>query len=166
MKWISEAIKLSPSDASLYSNRSVAYKALDLLDHATNDLNLSLKLNPTPSSVYNLAVLEKEKGNFSRCHFLLSNIVDTDSVYVDIFIQKGLCAMKINRKDEALKDFLRAVSIGTQNPLPLENIGSIMLEKEDKKNGIKYLELASQKYLQTGDIDSYSRVTKIITDIR
>ncbi|PHJ14650.1 tetratricopeptide repeat domain containing protein [Cystoisospora suis] len=45
--FFSQAIKLTPDDAVLYSNRSGAYASLNKLEEALQDANMCVKLRPT-----------------------------------------------------------------------------------------------------------------------
>ena len=155
---LTSAIRYLPNESSAYSNRAVAYQFSNNLNAAANDLRKSLAIDPTPSTVFNLAILEKQKGNFQRCYYLLSKIEETEAAYADVFLQKGICAKKIGKPDQALKDFIKAASINKFNPLVLENIGLLLYEKGDKKSAIKYLEKAGELYLERGDIENYSKV--------
>ena len=64
LEHLTQAIRYLPNDASVYANRSVAYQALKNYDLAINDIQKALEIDPTPSSIYNLAVLEKERKIF------------------------------------------------------------------------------------------------------
>ena len=91
IKYLTQAIAYMPNDASAGVNRSVAYQALQDFDAAAIDIERALKINPTSSSVFNLAVLEKDRQNYSRCFLLLSQLVARREEYADIRPQRGLC---------------------------------------------------------------------------
>lgn len=165
VKWLSQAVKLMPNNASAYSNRAVAYQSLGKLQAATKDLQSSLRLSPTPATVYNLAVLEKKKKNYQRCFKLLSEIEKSETPYPGVFLQKGLCAAKLNKTEQALKDLIKAVSLDKTNAFALENIGIILAKGGEKKGAISYLEKAGQLYLMEGNIKEYSKVSSLITKI-
>ncbi len=165
VKWLNQAIKLMPNNASAYSNRAVAFQSLGKLQAATKDLQSSLRLNPTPATVYNLAVLEKKKKNYQRCFNLLSEIEKTETPYPGVFLQKGLCAAKLNKTDQALKDLIKAASLDRTNAFALENIGVILAKGGEKKGAISYLEKAGQLYLMEGKVEEYSKVSNLITKI-
>ena len=159
IKHLTLAIKYLPNDESAYANRSVAYQAIKNYNAAAIDLETALKLNATPSSIYNLAVLEKERKNYTRCFNLLSQLENQKSgIYANVFLQRGLCAKKLNKPNQALKDFLKAASIDKSNASAIANIGYIMSAMGDKKTAIKYLERASMLYLEQGKIDEYENV--------
>lgn len=165
VKWLSQAIKLMPNNASAYSNRAVAFQSLGNLQAATKDLQSSLRINPTPATVYNLAVLEKKKKNYQRCYNLLSEIEKSETPYPGVFLQKGLCAAKLNKTEQALKDLIKAVSLDKTNAFALENIGIILAKGGEKKGAISYLEKAGQLYLMEGKVEEYSRVTSRVASL-
>ena len=163
---LSKSINIVPTESSAYANRAVAYQSLGNLDLATNDFNRALEINPIPSTIYNLAVLEKLKDNYSNCYLLLEKLVDAKAIYSDVYFQKGLCAQLLGDEDQALEDFLKAASIDNSNPVILENIGLIVLKRGDSKTGIGYLEKASEIYLSQGKIDEYTKVVDSIASVR
>ena len=129
------AIKYLPADESAYSNRAVAYQSLGNYDAAAMDIEKALQINPTPATVFNLAVLEKDRKNYKRCYFLLSEIEKQQAAYADVYLQRGLCAKSMNQYEKALADFIKAASIDKQKAAALENIGLVMLKLGDIKNG-------------------------------
>ena len=163
---LSKSINIVPTESSAYANRAVAYQSLGNLDLATNDFNRALEINPIPSTIYNLAVLEKLKDNYSNCYLLLEKLVDAKAIYSDVYFQKGLCAQLLGDEDQALEDFLKAASIDNSNPVILEKIGLIVLKRGDSKTGIGYLEKASEIYLSQGKIDEYTKVVDSIASVR
>ncbi|ABI46723.1 tetratricopeptide repeat protein [Synechococcus sp. CC9311] len=165
IKWLTDSITLVPNQASAYSNRAVAYQSKGNLQAAFKDLQLSLKLNPTPSTIYNLAVLEKKKENYQSCYELLSNLEKSEQTYPGIFLQKGLCASKLNKRDQALKDLIKAASLDKNNAFTLESIGSILAEAGKTKAAISYLEKAEQLYLINGKTEEYAKVSNMIANL-
>ena len=163
---LSKSLAIVPNDASVYANRAVAYQALGDLNSASSDLNKSLDIDPIPSTIYNLAVLEKLRSNYKKCYFLLSKLVDADAAYVDVFIQKALCAESLGYQDEALKDYLKAASLDNMNPMVLEKIGIIVAAAGDPSSASKYLERASEIYLTKGLIQEYTKVVEILESLR
>ena len=95
------AVKHLTSDYKLagngfaYANRSVAYQALQNYDSAVRDIEKALKFNPTPSSVFNLAVLEKERKNYSRCYYLLTQL-KIRRQHMLMFICNVVCALRLS----------------------------------------------------------------------
>ena len=156
--YLNKAIRLIPMYASAYANRAVAFQSLNDLDAASKDLRKSLELDPTPSTIYNLAVLEKTKKNYSRCYTLLSRLEQSQVANADIFLQKGICAELIGNDAQALKDFLKAATIDNSNPFILEKIGLAVVKAGDKRTAVKYFERASEIYLSIGKIDKYMEV--------
>lgn len=167
IKHLTQAIKYLPNEESAYSNRSVAYQAVKNYKAAVADLERSLQINPTASSIYNLAVLEKERKNYARCFNLLLEIEELKAgTYANVFLQRGLCAKQLNKPNQALKDFLKAASLDKTNAEAVANIGYTVAIMGDKKTALKYLERASTLYLGQGSIDEYENVNNTMRKIR
>ena len=93
---------------------------------------------------------------------VLSEIEKQQSVYADVYLQRGICAKNLKRFESALEDFLKAASIDNQKAEALENIGTMMVLLGDSKNGLKYLESASAIYLSQGNIEKFESVSNAI----
>ena len=163
---LNKAINMAPNEASSYANRAVAYQAIGNLAAAGKDLRRSLEIDPVPSTIYNLAVLEKTKNNYRGCYSLLERLEEVNSAYADIYFQKGICAQLLGDKDQALSDFLKAASIDNTKPEILENIGLIVVDAGDHDTGMKYLERAGELYLSQGKIDEYTALMNQISTIK
>ena len=122
-----------------------------------------MQINPTPATVFNLAVLENDRSNYQRCYQLLSEIERQEAAYVDVYLQRGICAKNLGMYEKALSDFIKAASIDDQRPEVMENIGLVMLRLGDKTNAIKYLEAASTLYLTQGNINGFENVSNAIS---
>ena len=165
VKHLTQAIINLPGNGFAYANRSVAYQALQNYDSAVRDIEKALKFNPTPSSVFNLAVLEKERKNYSRCYYLLTQLKNQKAAYADVYLQRGLCAKALNKHELALEDFLRASSIDKSKAEAIENVGLMLAFMGNNKSALKYLEAASTLYLEEGNIESYEAVANHILRI-
>ena len=163
IKHLSLAVNLLPDDESVYTNRAVAYQSLNDYDSAAKDIERALQINPTPATVFNLAVLEKDRRNYRRCYQLLSEIERQEAAFVDVYLQRGICAKNLGKNEQALSDFIKAASIDDQRPEVIENIGLIMVVLGDKTNGLKYLEAASTLYLTQGNINGFEKVSNAIS---
>ena len=162
IKHLSEAIKYLPNDDSVFANRSVAYQAIKNYGAAVKDIERALEINPTLSSIFNLAVLEKDRKNFSRCYALLSQLDEKNSAYADIYLQRGLCLKALKKYKRALEDFLRASSIDSTKAEAIENTGLMLAILGDNNTALKYLESASSLYLQQGNIKAFEAVSEQI----
>jgi len=166
LSYFSEASKILPPSALLYSNRGVAYQALGDLNSARRDFKLSLSLEKTLPTQYNLAVLEKKSRNYSECVRLLNEVSRSSKVTPAVFQQRGICYSRLGSFDNAIRDLLKALAADGENPITLEELAQIMAANGDKEGALKYLEVASSIYLQLGDADGYSRLLGLIEDLR
>lgn len=165
VKHLSEAISYLPNDPSVLANRSVAYQALNDYNSAIKDLQRALKIKPTQSFVFNLAVLEKERKNFSQCYYLLSQLVNQKASHADIYLQRGLCLKALNQHKEALEDFLRSSTIDPSKAEAIENVGLMLSIMGKNSTALKYLEAASTLYLQQGNIEAFESISALIVKI-
>ena len=159
IKHLSEALTNLPNEGSVYANRSVAYQALGNYKAAASDIEKALEINPTPSAVFNLAVLQKELKNYSRCYYLLSQLVNQKAAYADVYLQRGLCSKALNKPQQALEDFLRASSIDKSKAEAIENVGLMLSAMGQNSTALKYLEAASTMYLEQGRISKFESVS-------
>ena len=163
IKYTTEALNILPNNASGYSNRAVAFKALNRLESARRDYIKSLSLISSASTVYNLAVLEAELGNYSACSSYLTDVIKTNPKYIQVYFQRGFCLSRLGNNDDlALTDLLKVISEDSSNPKAMEEIGIILLRNNKRESGVTYIEKASEVYLGKGDIDNYTRVLGLI----
>ena len=163
IKYTTDALNILPNNASGYSNRAVALKALNRLEAARRDYIKSLSLISSASTVYNLAVLEAELGNYSACSSYLTDVIKTNPKYIQVYFQRGFCLSRLGNNDDlALTDLLKVISEDSSNPKAMEEIGIILLRNNKRESGVTYIEKASEVYLGKGDIDNYTRVLSLI----
>ena len=166
LSYFGAASKVILPSALLYSNRGVAYQALGDLKNARRDFKLSLSLEKTLPTQYNLAVLEKESKNYAECVRLLNEIDISSNATPAVFQQRGICYSRLNLPESAIRDLLKALAADSANPTTLEELAQVMAANGDQESALKYLELASSIYLQLGDADNYSRLLELIEALR
>lgn len=160
------ASKVLTGEATLFSNRAVAYQNLNKIKLAKVDLYKALELNPTPSTILNLAVIERKSGNYKTCLSILDRLKGSTQNYSRIFLERGSCLKKLGNTELALKNFLKAIELEGPTSFALQEIGEILISKGDKKNGIIYLEKASEILLQSGKIEQYGQLIETIEKIK
>jgi Flp pilus assembly protein TadD len=147
---------------ALLANRSVAYQALGKMTAARADLMAAIRLQPNLSNLFNLAVLERLSGNFASCQKLLSEIISKSQPYAKLFVQRGICAAKLNQQDAAIADMLKALKLEGDTIEALEQIGMSLAAKNQQGPAKQYLLIASSIKLATGQIEDYKRLLAII----
>lgn len=157
--------RLRPGNPILYSNRSVAYQALGKLTNAKMDILQAIKLQPTFSNYYNLAVLQNLSGNPQACFDLLSQMIKQSQPYGQLFTQRGLCAAKLGRHDEAISDLLKALKLDQGNAEAMEQLGLSLAAKNQKESARQYLVKASSIRLTSGQVEEYQRILAIIASL-
>lgn len=163
---LNAASKILKGEATLYSNRAVAFQNLNKIKLAKVDLYKALKLNPTPSTILNLAVTERKSGNYKTCLAILDKLKGDTQNYSRTFLERGSCLKNLGKTDLALKNFLKAVELEGSTSFALEQIGEILINQGDKKSGILYLEKASEILLQSGEIERYGQLIGAIEKIK
>ena len=166
LSYFREASNVLTPSALLYSNRGVAYQALGDLKSARRDFKLSLSLEKTLPTQYNLAVLEKKSRNYAECVRLLNGIATSSKATPAVFQQRGICYSRLGYSENAIRDLLKALAADSANPITLKELAQVMAANGDEDSALKYLELASSIYLQLGDADNYSRLLELIEVLR
>lgn len=159
------AEKLQPPNPMLLANRSVAYQSLGNMAAARTDLMAAIRLQPNLSNYFNLAVLERLSGNYASCYKLLSEIIAKSQPYAKLFVQRGLCAARLNQQDIAIADMLKALKLEENNVEALEQIGISLAAKQQKEPAKQYLLKASSLRLASGQIEEYKRLLAIIASL-
>ena len=152
------AEKLLPADASLYSNRAVAFQSSGNLAAARNDLLKSLSLKQTMSTYYNLAVLERVSGNYVTCNKILTQIIATQPSYAQVYVQRGLCSALQGNHDEALTDMLKALKLDPGNVEAIQQLGLSLAAKGQVSGARQALEKAAALRLAAGQIEEYQKI--------
>lgn len=140
IKFFSLAIKLTPEDAVLYSNRSGAWASLNKFEEALKDADMCVKLKPDWGKAYS------RKG---LAEFRLMKFKEAEATY-----QKGL---QVDPTNEQLKEGLR--QIGEQ----IDQIASVQAMIAASQAVQKHKKLA--RYQQE-DKDYTRRLTEILKEIQ
>ena len=157
-----QAERLLPNNAILLSNRAVAYQSMGQVALARQDLQKSLRIQPVVSTYYNLAVLEKDSGNYAGCYSLLSQIIAQRPAYSQVYVQRGICAALQGRHDESIADMLKVLKMEPSNVDALEQIGISLAAKAQYDAARKYLEMASSIRLAAGQVEQYQKILSIM----
>lgn len=160
-----QAERFLPTTASVFSNRAVAYQSLRQFESARRDIRRALKLEPSLSSYYNLAVLEKEAGNYQECYALMTQIVAQRPSFTQVYVQRGLCAAALGRHEEAIADMLKALKMDPSNTEALEQLGVSLAAKGQKDGARAYLEKAAALRLSAGQVAEYSRIMTTLSGL-
>lgn len=158
------AERLIPQNAGLYSNRAVAYQSLGKMDLAKKDLQKSISIQPAISTYFNLGVLAKDAGDYRTCYDILSQIVERQPSYYQVFIQRGICAGFLGLHDQSIADMLRALKADPSNPEALERLGLSLAAKGEYEGARKYLEKAASLRLASGQVEDYQRILKYMSN--
>ena len=160
---LDKAQRIDPSQTSVYSNRHVANKRLGRFKNAKNDLEIAIRMDPSLTNYYNLAVLERLSGDEQKCIKILTTILDRSPTHLPSIEQRGLCYSLANQHELSMQDMLKVLEIDPSNINALKQVGLSLVEKGDRKNGIKYLEVASEILLSSGEIEQYQKILDTIS---
>lgn len=162
---LDQSQRLRPNDSMLYSNRSVAYQALGKIAKAKTDIETAIKIQPTLSNYFNLAVLYKLSGNPAECYNLLGQIIQKSQPYANLYLQRGLCAAQLGKHDDAIADMLRVLKLETSNVEAIQQLGVSLIAKNQKENAKTYLMKAASLRLASGEIEDYKKVLALIASL-
>ena len=154
--------RLRPSNPILHANRSVAYQSLGRIAEAKADITAAIRLQPSFSNYFNLAVLERLSGRPRECHDLLTQIISKSQPYAQLFVQRGLCAAMLERHDDAIADMLKALKLEASNVDAMQQIGVSLIAKNQRASAKQYLLKASSLRLANGQIDEYQKLLTLI----
>lgn len=156
--------RLQSRNPILLANRSVAYQSLGRLAEAKADITAAIKLQPSFSNYFNLAVLERLSGNPQGCYGLLTQMIGQSQPYAQLFMQRGLCAAALARHDDAISDMLKALKLDPSNVEAIEQLGLSLAAKNQKESAKQYLLKASSIRLANGQVEDYQKLlAKIAT---
>ena len=126
LKYLTESIRILPSNSNAYYNRGVINTKSNYFDDAIADFSTAISLNPYDAKAYN------NRGwiNFKKKEYVKSiqdfNIaIELDSVYALAYNNRGESYRYQNNFEIALKDYFKAITIDSSFTWPYNNIGML-----------------------------------------
>lgn len=123
--YLDSAILLEPEEVDYYVNRALAKQECNQKD-ALDDLLNALTLEPDHSVArHNLAMVAASQGSYERAIQELSSVIDSDSMMVDPYRERGYYRMLQRDYAEALVDYNRALILDSNDPDTWLNRGMV-----------------------------------------
>jgi tetratricopeptide (TPR) repeat protein len=114
------------------NNRGVAFKAKSDLDHALQDYDKSLQLDPYAANHYNnRGVVYRIKGDFVRAVEDYGKAILLKPDYIPAYYNRALAYRDMGQLDNALADFNSALRVNPYNEYALYRRGLLKQEMGD-----------------------------------
>lgn len=113
----SEAIETHPTSDTGYNNRAYLYLSQEQVEKAMADLKKSVSINPSGDNYLKRAGLYMALENWSEANSDLTKALETEKYKDDAgtLTLRAICAMRLNRRQQAIDDFQRAYKL-TDDP--------------------------------------------------
>lgn len=117
LDYFSEAIETHPTSDTGYNNRAYLYLNQEQIDKAMADLKKSVNINPSGDNYLKRAGLYMALENWSEASNDLTKALETEKYKDDAgtLTLRAICAMQLNRRQQAIDDFQRAYKL-TDDP--------------------------------------------------
>ena len=123
--------------ATAFDNRGVAYRLKGEYDHALQDYEQAIRLNPDSADAYNnLGVIYRIKGDYDRAIAAYDEAIWLkNSDFPAAFYNRALAHTDKSEYDRALADFDVVMRFNAKNALALYARGLTLLKKGDGEAG-------------------------------
>lgn len=113
----SEAIETHPTSDTGYNNRAYLYLNQEQIEKAMADLKKSVNINPSSDNFLKRAGLYMALEKWSEANNDLTKALETEKYKDDAgtLTLRAICAMQLNRRQQAIDDFQRAYKL-TDDP--------------------------------------------------
>lgn len=131
-------IESNNKDCKAYALRGAAYKQLDELALAMNDLLISAACDSTRSGTFrNLANVYALYGDLETAILTFTKAISLDKTDMNNFLDRALCEKELNRYDEAIEDLFVAISLDSTNHEIYGTLGEIYLRTAKYDQALK-----------------------------
>jgi tetratricopeptide (TPR) repeat protein len=130
---LTEAIALSPTDATFYNNRGVTWEKLGRVPEAIADYDRALALDPSHvKAYYNRGILAFKQGRRDQALQDFNAAVLLDPSDAAIFNNRGIVLDSMGESTRALADFDRAIAVAPGHVSAYLNRGNAHLRSGRK----------------------------------
>lgn len=143
----STAVKIDPKNMYAVNNLANVYKITNNKVKQREMLEQALKYSGKKSIVYhNLGLYYLEQGEYVSALSNLSESVRLNKNYANAFNSLGICYSHLNREDEAVESWYKAIKIKSGWKEPYYNMITHFMRKQDRVKAQKYLKEAMDIY--------------------
>ena len=122
--------------ATAFNNRGVVYKFRGEYDHALEDYNQAILLNPGFASAYNnRGVIHRLGGDYDRAIKDYDQAIWLDSTIPAVFYNRAIAYSEKQDYERAIADFEVVLRFNAKNALALYGRGVVKLKKGDSESG-------------------------------
>jgi tetratricopeptide (TPR) repeat protein len=122
--------------ATAFNNRGVAYRFKGEYDHALEDYDQAILLNPSSANAYNnRGVIYRLKGEYDRAIGDYDQAIWLESNFPAAFYNRAIAYTEKGDLDRALVDFETVLRFNAKNALALYGRGVVRLKKGDTQTG-------------------------------
>jgi tetratricopeptide (TPR) repeat protein len=140
------AIEISPSESILYANRAKAKHKLKMLQEAMEDCEKAITLDLENVELYFLqGMLNFDLENYDASIADFTFAIEKSSIEnSEYFYYRAISYHQIGNKENALKDYDKAILLNPKNAEAFYNRGLVKKEMNDQKGYEKDLETAKK----------------------
>ena len=139
-----KGISLNPLGEHTFRARGIAYYRLGQLQNALEDLQYSVKLNPSATSLSYLALVEAELGDDKNADRDMSFALSSSSPTSFVYSNQAAIMRKRGKLDEALACARKALAMDQYNADAYQVIGEVHKEQGEFQEAQKDFDKAKQ----------------------
>lgn len=126
LKYLTESIRILPSNSSAYYNRGVINTKSHNYEDAIADFSKAISTNPYDAKAYNnRGWINFKKKEYAKSIQDFNIAIELDSVYTLAYNNRGESYRYQNNFEQALKDYFKAITIDSSFTWPYNNIGML-----------------------------------------
>jgi tetratricopeptide (TPR) repeat protein len=150
----------------VFANRAIVYQNSGHLDLAEADLKQAVLIETSPTSLYNLAAIQRQRGQYKECLLNLNKALGLNGGFPPAYTLRGVCQYYLGSYDLAIGDFLRANSIDPGQPESYHYLGLSLAALKRPQEANQFLLKAADLYLGQNNQNRYQEVMQLLTKSR
>lgn len=166
LKDYDHTIEHSPEDEFAYLKEGEIYRIKGDFDKSIEYFKKAIEINSEDTYAYNeLGEMYDEKNEYEKALFYYGKQIEIreDSYYL---VNRGLLYKRLNRYEEALRDYQRASEIDPENPYPYNNMGVIYENWEEFDKAYSYYKKAIEYMADSKNTIFYNNTIIILKKMR
>ena len=134
---LTDAIRVSPNDASLYFQRGKTYSIEGELDKAIEDYTKAIRLDPNEPNIYfNRGLIHAKKGDFDQAIDDFDKVIRINPEHATAYAARGEAHGEKRDFDKAIADYNRAIEIDPNESRCHNGLGGVHVAKGDSPQAI------------------------------